>query len=74
MRKLQGDNWPGSQLQVVGLRLSLAKEPTPGVTEGCFEKDLEATTGFEPVNDGFAIRCLTTWPRRQSRGVYIRGH
>ena len=27
---------------------------------------VEAATGFEPVNDGFANHCLTTWPRRRS--------
>ena len=27
---------------------------------------LEAPTGFEPVNGGFANLCLTTWPRRRS--------
>ena len=27
-------------------------------------KDLEATPGFEPGDDGFADHCLTTWLRR----------
>src|SRR5439155_25823150 len=27
---------------------------------------LEAPGGFEPPNNGFAVRCLTTWLRRRS--------
>ena len=27
---------------------------------------LEATTGFEPVDGGFADLCLTTWLRRRN--------
>lgn len=26
---------------------------------------MEATTGFEPVSQGFAVPCLTTWLRRR---------
>ena len=29
---------------------------------------LEAATGFEPVNNGFAVRCLATWLRRLISG------
>ena len=31
--------------------------------------ELEAATGFEPMNSDFADRCLTTWLRRQSNGA-----
>ena len=37
----------------------------------------EASRGFEPLSEGFADPCLTTWPRRQLKtraGDGIRTH
>lgn len=31
---------------------------------------LEAAIGFEPMHDGFAVRCLSTWLRRPGEQVY----
>ena len=43
------------------------KKPLPGQQELEYSTIKEATTGFEPVNSGFADRCLTTWLRRHNR-------
>src|SRR4030042_7114460 len=48
---------------------------TRGRVRGCYIsakslKSLEAATGFEPVNNGFADRCLTTWLCRLARVGY----
>ncbi len=32
---------------------------------------LEAPPGFEPGNKGFAGLCLTTWLRRQKKGLHV---
>jgi hypothetical protein len=32
---------------------------------------MEATGGFEPPNNGFADRCLTTWLRGPEKSNYI---
>ena len=33
---------------------------------------MAGAVGFEPTNDGTKNRCLTTWPRPNSKGKYIR--
>jgi hypothetical protein len=33
-------------------------------TPALFKKEMEATSGFEPLDKGFADLCLTTWLRR----------
>ena len=35
---------------------------------------MEAATGFEPVSQGFAVPCLTTWLRRRGTADYKRAN
>jgi hypothetical protein len=47
----------------------MAKLPAGEKDIAEFSEELEAATGFEPMNSDFADRCLTTWLRRHPNGA-----
>lgn len=60
------DNTASGVYVVVHLYFTLAKTQARANGKGQAKKaKLEAAIGFEPMNRGFAVRCLTTWLRRR---------